>query len=173
MKALILAAGEGRRLAPYSAGKPKTLVKIFGTTLLERMLDNLFFSGVREAVIVTGYKNHEIEALVGDNHKGLRISYVHNNVYNKTNNIYSVHLSRKKLGNTGFILINSDVLFHKKILDNLLLNRGKGIILSVDLREKLGEEEMKVRIEHNSIVGISKEIPAAEADGEYIGITRI
>lgn len=173
MKALILAAGEGKRLAPHTATKPKTLIKIFGATLLERILDNLLLAGVGKAVIVTGHKNREIETLVGDNHRGVEISYIHNHLYNQTNNIYSVHLSRKKLGNTSFVLINSDVIFHKNILDNLLGKKERGIILSVDLRENLGLEDMKVRIMEDRVVEVSKQIPPKKADGEYIGITRI
>ena len=75
--------------------------------------------------------------------------------------------------NNNFLLINSDVLFHSDILKDLKNSSKEGLILSVDLYKKLGEEEMKVRIEEDLIVEISKEINPKEADGEYIGLTRI
>ena len=61
----------------------------------------------------------------------------------ETNNIYRVYLARKVLEGEDFVLINSDVLLHPRILRTLIKSDREGIVLSVDMKVKLGEEEMK------------------------------
>lgn len=173
MKAMIIAAGEGRRLASYSKGKPKTLIEVSGTPILGYILNSLVREGIEDVLIVTGYNGGMIRDFVSKNYDNLNVDYVHNEVYNKTNNIYSVYLTKNKMMNNNFLLINSDVLFHSDILRYLKNSSREGLVLSVDLYKKLGEEEMKVKIEEDLIVEISKEINPSEADGEYIGLTRI
>jgi choline kinase len=65
------------------------------------------------------------------------------------------------------------VLFHKDILRVLRATHKEGVVLSVDFNKKLGEEEMKVIIENNVVIEISKEISPNEADGEYIGLAKV
>jgi len=173
MKAMIIAAGEGKRLAKYSKKKPKTLIEISGTPILGHILNNLIKEDIKEVLIVTGYNGEMIREFVSKNYANLKVEYVHNKDYDKTNNIYSVYLTKDKMINESFFLINSDVLFHPKILEKLKNTDKRGLVLSVDLYKKLGEEEMKVKIERDLIVEISKEINPEEADGEYIGLTRI
>jgi choline kinase len=172
MKAVILAAGSGTRLGKHAKGKPKTLVEIAGTPILDFTLKNLLGEGIEDVVIVTGYKGNKIKEFINKKYHRLNVSYVHNNIYDRTNNIYSIYLAKKKLINSNFLLINSDVLFHEGILRSLWRNEGE-VVLSVDMHVKLAEEEMKVRIEGELIVEISKEIPAEDADGEYVGLTKV
>ena len=173
MRAVIIAAGTGSRLGEYSRDKPKTLVEISGVPILGYTLNNLINEGINDIVIITGYKGHKIKEFIDRNYNNLNVSYVHNDIYDKTNNIYSVYLAKDELENSDFLLINSDVLFHGGILQTLKRSEKEGTILSVDFSVKLGEEEMKVKVEGESIVEISKKIPPEEADGEYIGLTRI
>jgi choline kinase len=173
MRAVIIAAGTGSRLGEYSKDKPKTLVEISGTPILGYTLDNLIREGIKDIVIITGYMGHKIKEFVNKKYSSLNVSYVHNEIYDKTNNIYSIYLARDKLVNSDFLLINSDVLFHGGILQALRRSEKEGVILSVDFSVKLGEEEMKVKVEGDAIVEISKKIPPKEADGEYIGLTRV
>ncbi len=173
MKAMIIAAGEGKRLANYSKNKPKTLVEVSGMPILCYILNNLIKEGIKDILIVTGYNGKMIREFVKREYGKLNVDYVHNEDYDKTNNIYSVYLTKSKMINNSFILINSDVLFHSDILKDLKNSSKNGLILSVDLNKNLGEEEMKVRIEEDLIVEISKEIDPKKADGEYIGLTRI
>lgn len=174
MKAIIIAAGTGSRLGEYSKEKPKTLVEISGTPILGYTLNNLIKAGIKDIVIVTGYMADKIREFINKEYDNkLNVSYVHNEIYDKTNNIYSIYLAKDELIGSDFLLINSDVLFHEEILRALMESEKKGVVLSVDFSVKLGEEEMKVKIDGDTIVKISKKIPPEEADGEYIGLTRI
>ena len=175
MKAVILAAGAGKRLGKYTEELPKTLVDVGGFPILAHTLKSILECGIREIMIVTGYEAGKVEEFV----KGMDIAteydvqYIYNKKYGETNNIYSIYLTRDVLEGESFVLINSDVLFHPDILKGLVNSPKKGVILSVDFTVEIAEEEMKVKVEGDRVVAISKEIPPEEADGEYIGITRI
>ncbi len=174
MKAVILAAGMGNRMQSLTANNPKTLIKVKGKTLLERILKALAEAGIREVVIVTGFKADKVRELAGPGERfGLVIKYVHNSDYSRTNNIFSLFLARSRLQGSAFLIVNSDLLFHPDILEKLLSDSREGVILAVDTLKSLGEEEMKVEIEDGKISNISKEIPLERAKGEYIGLARI
>jgi len=173
MKAVILAAGKGTRLGVYAKNKPKTLVEINGIPLLDIILKNLIKEEVKDVLVITGYKSRRIKEFIEAGYYRINIDYLYNKVYNRTNNIYSLYLAKKRLENSEFLIINSDVLFHKDILKVLRGSSKSGVILSIDLIKKLGHEEMKVIIEDNTISKISKEISPSIADGEYIGLAKI
>ena len=175
MKAVILAAGAGTRLGKYTEELPKTLVDVGGFPILAHTLKSILECGITDIMIVTGYEARKVEAFVEgmDIDADYDVEYIHNRRYNETNNIYSIYLTRDVLEGESFVLINSDVLFHPDILKGLVNSPRQGVILSVDFTVEIAEEEMKVKIEGDRIVAISKEIPPEEADGEYIGITRI
>jgi len=174
MKVLILAAGMGKRLGKLLKEVPKALVEVGAQPLLAYTLKNITREGIKDVVIVTGYRASKLKEFVEKRQKycGLNIKYIHNRRYAETNNIYSVYLARSELEGHDFILINCDVLFHPGIL-RVIMSTENSMALSVDFRVRMGEEEMKVRVEDDRIVEISKEISPEEADGEYIGLTRI
>ena len=97
MQAIILAAGMGRRLGKVTADNTKCMVKIHGRTLIERMLDTLAKTEVNRVILVVGYKSENVKKLVGHKYKGMKILYVRNEVYDKTNNIHSLFLAKKYL----------------------------------------------------------------------------
>lgn len=120
MQAIILAAGMGRRLGNVTAENTKCMIKIHGMTLIERMLDALVKTEVSRVILVVGYKSDNIKALVGDKHKGMSIVYVRNDVYDTTNNIFSLFLAKKYLLEDDTILLESDLIFEEKILFGLV-----------------------------------------------------
>jgi|Deesub1362B_J571_1020462.scaffolds.fasta_scaffold00022_66 choline kinase len=175
MKAVILAAGAGTRLGKYTEELPKTLVDVGGFPILAHTLNSIIECGITDIMIVTGYEAGKVEKFVEgmDIDAEYDVEYIYNKKYGETNNIYSIYLTRDILEGESFVLINSDVLFHPDILKGLVNSPKRGVILSVDFTVEIAEEEMKVKVEGDRIVAISKEIPPEEADGEYIGITRI
>lgn len=172
MKAVILAAGVGRRLGlSYS----KALLRFGGKTMLERTIYSLYIEGLKDIVILTGYGEDGLR-LLGSNLSrilsGLEITYVFNKRYDETNNIYSLWLARGLFSDEGFILLNCDVLYHTDIL-RLLLRSSHESAIAIDDYKKLGREQMKVKVNNcGAIERISKEIDAEEADGEYIGMAK-
>lgn len=173
MKALILAAGMGRRLKPITNRIPKTLIRIEDKPILGHILNNIKKCGIKNVVIVTGYKDDLIQKYVGSGSKwDLNVNYCHNKWYKSTENIFSVHLATKELNGDNFVLINADDLFSPVILSRLIDAPGD-IVLAVDGEGTLGSEEMKVSLSENGrISGVSKKLDPSESYGEDIGVMK-
>jgi choline kinase len=119
MQALILAAGQGSRLRPLTDHRPKCLVKVQGRPILEYQLEALCAAGVRECVIVIGHLAAQVRSTIGTRFRSLSITYVENEIYDRTNNIYSLWLARAKV-NDDVLLIEGDLIFEPELLTDLL-----------------------------------------------------
>ena len=91
MKALILAAGYGKRLRPITDSIPKSMVKVGGTPLLVNALNNLTGLGIKDIGIVVGHMADYIRTAIGNNYNGAKVTYYENPRYMETNNIYSLY----------------------------------------------------------------------------------
>ncbi|MEU3689696.1 MULTISPECIES: sugar phosphate nucleotidyltransferase [Streptomyces] len=178
MIGLVLAAGAGRRLRPYTDTLPKALVPVDGdTTILDGTLKNFAEIGLTEVAIVVGYRKEAVydrkEALEAK--YGLKITLVDNDKAEEWNNAYSLWCAREVL-KRGVILANGDTVHPVSVEKTLLAARGKGqkIILALDTVKKLADEEMKVIVEEGKgVQRITKLMDPATATGEYIGVTLI
>ncbi|MDR2745970.1 MAG: aminotransferase class I/II-fold pyridoxal phosphate-dependent enzyme [Treponema sp.] len=120
MQAVILAAGMGTRLGKYSRDNTKCMLRINGRTLIERALDALDGEGIRKCTIVVGYQKENLMGFIGARYKNIDIEYISNDVYKKTNNIYSLYLARDRLVLDDTILLESDLIFEERIIKDLL-----------------------------------------------------
>ncbi|WP_456329185.1 phosphocholine cytidylyltransferase family protein [Archaeoglobus sp.] len=170
MEAVILAAGFGSRLGHHTREIPKALLKVGKRPLIYYTIQTLIKNGVKDVIVVTGHKGYVLRDYLSQ--FDVNFKFVHNSLYKKTNNIYSLYLAMDHV-NGGFYILNSDVLFHPSIFHKLHSSTKGNLILSVDNFKELGEEEMKVKIENGVVKRISKQIDPSEADGEYIGIARV
>jgi choline kinase len=180
MIGLVLAAGWGRRLRPYTDTLPKALVPVDGdTTILDIGLANLAGVGLRDVAVVVGYRADAVEALkpaLEDRH-GVRLTLVHNDKAEEWNNCYSLWLARDHFAQ-GALLVNGDTVHPVEVEHRLLAARERdgapGVIIALDDQKVLAEEEMKVTLDDNDRVQrITKLMDPAEANGEYIGATLI
>ncbi|MER6120708.1 phosphocholine cytidylyltransferase family protein [Streptomyces sp. NPDC001743] len=178
MIGLVLAAGAGRRLRPYTDTLPKALVPVDGDkTVLDLTLANFSEIGLTEVAIVVGYRKEavydrkeELEAKYG-----LTLTLVDNDKAEEWNNAYSLWCAREVL-KRGVILANGDTVHPVSVERTLLEARGKGqkIILALDTVKNLADEEMKVITDGDKGVRrITKLMDPATATGEYIGVTLI
>ena len=166
MKAIILAAGKGTRL-DGAAVKPKCLVEVGGSTLLNRQIETLRASGIREIVVVIGFGGDSIRE-----HCDNEVSFVENVDFAQTSSLYSLWLAREHLAD-GFVVLNSDVLFHPQMLADLLeSNHPDALLISDTDPNPLGEEEMKIKLQDQFVVDISKTMSPLDADGENVGIVK-
>ncbi|MFF8506795.1 sugar phosphate nucleotidyltransferase [Streptomyces sp. NPDC015492] len=178
MIGLVLAAGAGRRLRPYTDTLPKALVPVDGeTTILDGTLKNFAEIGLTEVAIVVGYRKEAVydrkEALEAK--YGLKITLVDNDKAEEWNNAYSLWCAREVL-KRGVILANGDTVHPVSVEKTLLAARGDGkkIILALDTVKNLADEEMKViTAEGKGVQRITKLMDPATATGEYIGVTLI
>jgi len=163
MKAVILNAGEGKRLRPLTTLKPKCLLRLNTITILEHQLNNLIECGIEKVIIVVGYLANQIFEAMNNKNFPIEIEFIQNPIYFKTNTIYSLWLARKHIKD-DFVYLNGDVVFDEKILERLLKSSYKACI-AVDKRQ-VGREEVKVHLVSNLVKRIGKNIEASKAHGE-------
>ena len=169
MKGIILAAGKGSRLNGTAGDKPKCLVELGGTTLIERQIAVLERAGIDDVVVVVGCQADRVRAVCGD-----AVTYVENSRFAETNSLYSLWTARALLYE-GFVVLNCDVLFHPALLDDLLATHHDAALLIAyreDGQPSFGDEEMKVKVLGDRVVDISKTMDPADADGENLGIVK-
>ena len=174
MRAIILAAGMASRLRPLTNNTPKCLLKIGERSLLQRSIDALTSNGIKEIVIVTGYLHNLIEKSVKEQYPDINVSFIHNDVYDSTNNIYSLWLARPKADGEEILLLDSDLLYDPEIITRVLNTPAENILTLI--RHDLGEEEMKVVTDGGSegnITEISKTCSPTDAIGESLGIEKM
>ena len=172
MKAVILAAGIASRLKPLTDTTPKCLLKLGNKSILERTIDNLIYYSIDEVIIVTGFLEKKIKNFIGTTYPSLKVTYIYNHVYESTNNIYSLWLTKDHIKDSDIFLLDSDIIFDHRIVQ-LLLDSGPGNFLAVRSAQDIGEEEMKVvTLNDHLITKISKKIEPHLAIGESIGIEK-
>jgi choline kinase len=176
MIGLVLAAGAGRRLRPYTDTLPKALVPVDGEiTILDIALQNLAAVGLTDVTIVVGYRAEAVEQRQAalQQRYGVTITLVHNDRAEEWNNAYSLWLAREHFAK-GALLVNGDTVHPVSIEKTLLAARGPGILLAVDNVKKLADEEMKTVFDDSGqLTRITKLMDPADAFGEYIGATII
>ncbi|MEH0842957.1 phosphocholine cytidylyltransferase family protein [Micromonospora sp. CPCC 205711] len=176
MIGMVLAAGAGRRLRPYTDTLPKALVPVDGeTTILDIALRNLAEVGLTEIVIVVGYAADAVVARQAalEQRYGVQLTLVHNDKAEEWNNAYSLWLAREHFAR-GVLLVNGDTVHPVSVEKTLLAERGPGVLLAVDNIKPLAEEEMKTTFDAaGQLTRITKLMDPGEAYGEYIGATLI
>jgi histidinol-phosphate/aromatic aminotransferase/cobyric acid decarboxylase-like protein/choline kinase len=120
MQAIILAAGMGNRLGKYTKNNTKCMLPINGKTLAERALDALDDAGIRKCIFVEKKKKENVIAFLGDRYKNVDITYVQNDIYDKTNNIYSLYLAKDYLVQDDTLLLESDLIFENRLISDMI-----------------------------------------------------
>jgi len=165
MRAIVLAAGRGRRLRGVTGALPKCLARVGACTLLERQVSTLRACGIDAVTVVAGYRAGDVRRVCGPG-----VGLVQNARFASTNSLYSLWLARDLLAD-GFVVLNSDVLFPQQLLEDLLTARyDDALLVAARGAVDYSDEEMKVRIRAGRIAAISKSLDPAEADGENIGV---
>ncbi|MFI6130026.1 sugar phosphate nucleotidyltransferase [Micromonospora sp. NPDC051141] len=176
MIGMVLAAGAGRRLRPYTDTLPKALVPVDGeVTILDIALRNLAAVGLTEVVVVVGYAADAVRQRQAElaGKYGVTITLVDNDKAEEWNNAYSLWLAREHFSR-GVLLVNGDTVHPVSVEKTLLAERGPGILLAVDTLKPLAEEEMKTTFDAaGQLTRITKLMDPGEAYGEYIGATLI
>ena len=174
-----------KRLRPLTDERPKCLLKVGERTLLQRTVDAMIAAGIREFVVVTGYRANMIRDFLTETYltpegelspltshlSPLDIHFIDNVDYEHNNNIFSLWLTRPYTDGRDFLLMDSDILCDPAILPEVLSAEGSALALN---RHELGEEEMKVVVDNGGrITEISKTCSPSDAMGESVGIEKI
>ena len=170
MKALILAAGQGRRLRPLTADCPKCLLPIGGNSIIERQLHNLEQVGIGEIVLVCGFGIEKIRQTVANYPGSLHIKILYNPFYAISENLISLWAVRSEM-NKDFLLLNGDNVFHPGIVLKLLAAK-EPCCLMIDRKISYDDDDMKLSVQGTHILKIGKLLPAAATDAASIGIMK-
>ncbi len=130
MRAIILAAGFGRRMQPLTDRIHKALLPVGPTTILSRIVEGLSSIGVTEQLIVTGYRQGDVRAYCAEKHPEVRFRFIHNERFDTTNNIVSLSLALDQMElDQDVILVESDLLFDRSVLEQLKSDGAENIAL--------------------------------------------
>jgi choline kinase len=171
MKAVILAAGVGKRLWPVTQHRPKCLIEIGGQTLLSRYLASLTSLGVQRADIVVGYKQDMIRAEAAANGSGVSVRFLVNEQFHR-GSISSLWVARTALDD-DVLIMDADVLFHREVLRRLVHSAHPNALLMDDSVKQTGEECMVVA-EGGRVIALTKRMPPRyDHAGEGVGFLKV
>lgn len=172
MKAVILAAGVGSRLAPLTNDRPKVLVPVLGRSLLFRQLDWLAAAGVasEDVVVVGGYRIDQLKRALDEGGFGCKV--VLNEKYEPWGNFYSVLVAEPYLRGHAFLQLDGDVILDDKILPRMIAAPGDAL-LATDTSAELDDDAMKVEMRDGRVFALDKKLDASKCIGEYIGVTKL
>lgn len=129
MQAIILAAGMGKRLKELTKDCTKSMVKVNGITLIERMLRQLDCFCMSKIVVVIGYEGEKLKQFILSLEIKTPVEFIENPIFHKTNNIYSLYLAREYLLNEDTLLLESDLIFEDGLLKKLIDEPGGSLVL--------------------------------------------
>lgn len=165
MDAVIVAAGEGKRLRPATEDMPKCLLPIDGKPLIEYSLRILERHDVKRIGLVVGYLKEQFPEVLGSQY-----TYIFNPFYTLTNDMASLWFAKHFIGDNDFVYLHSDLLYHPDIL-TMTMKSDAEIALAVEKMD-CDKEAMKVVEEGGYLVESSKGIPLTKAFGEWTGIAK-
>ena len=171
-RAIILSAGKGSRLLPLTAERPKCLIELSGRTLLEWQLDSLFAAGIREVVVVTGFRPDLVEAVLArrPSPRG-EVSTIFNPFFHVADNLGSAWMARGAM-DRDFLLLNGDTLVPAAMVTRLLAAPRSPICLAVNTKPAYDADDMKVLCEGDRLVRVDKALEEGGFNAEAIGMSR-
>ena len=171
MIGVILAAGMAKRLRPLTDEKPKCLLEVGGKTLLQRTVDAMISAGVKEFVVVTGYRENMIREFLTIRYPQSTINFIDNPDYEHNNNIFSLWLAMQQLHGSEVLLMDSDILCDPEAVRRVARKTVPALAMQ---QHELGEEEMKIVVDaEGRITEISKTCSPVDAIGESVGIEKM
>lgn len=170
MKAIILCAGQGRRLLPYTQSTPKCLLEVAGKPIIEWQIDTLLSAGITDIVAVTGYASQNVSQRLTERYPDQSIRCVYNPFYEVADNLASCWMARHEMSGP-FLLINGDTLFETSIPASILRSARAPISITIDIKSGYDEDDMKVVTQNDRLLHIGKSLSLDIVTGESIGMT--
>lgn len=169
-RAIILSAGQGKRLLPLTESRPKCLIDLSGRTLLAWQLYRLRAVGITEVVVVTGFGADEVDAEIARlNLGGMKVRTFYNPFYALADNLASCWVARAEF-DRDVLLLNGDTIFEQAIAERLLAAPPAEITVTVDRKAGYDADDMKVQTDGARLLAIGKTIETYDA--ESIGFLR-
>jgi len=168
MKAIILSAGQGRRLLPYTKSTPKCLLELSEKPFIEYQIDTLLQLGVNEIVVVVGYAANTVKQVLQERYDSNQVRTLYNPFYEVADNLASCWMAREEL-HGEFMILNGDTLFEAAIIEKLINANDYPITLASDEKAVYDEDDMKIAHDQGCILNIGKKLPLERVNAESIG----
>jgi len=169
VKAIILSAGQGRRLLPLTEDCPKCLLPVGDRAVLHWQLDALAQAGCREIVVVVGFGADKVEAAIAERPDAGRIRTLYNPFYALSNNLATCWVARHEMDG-DFLIVNGDVVFQDGVLERVFGAPSHPVTVTINRKAEYDDDDMKVRVESGRVTRIGKDLPPEEIDAEAIGL---
>lgn len=169
MKAVILSAGQGKRLLPLTAENPKCLLNIEGQSIIEWQIRELAKCGIDRISVVAGYQFKKVKRLLDGRYDSRRMRVIYNPTYSWADNLFSCWVARHEIGE-DFVLLNGDTLFEVAVLERLLDAAVLPVTVMTHQKSYYDADDMKVSLDGGRLVNIGKKLPADSVDAESIGM---
>lgn len=158
MQAIMLAAGMGKRLGEYTKDNTKCMLPVNGVRLIDRVIEMLAKRNIAKLVLVVGYQAQHLIEHIGERYNDrIKIQYILNEEYDKTNNIFSLALAKQQLIEDDTILLESDLIFEEGILDLLLECPDKDVALVAKYESWMDGTMVRIDDNNNIINFVPKE----------------
>lgn len=158
MQAIILAAGMGRRLGELTQNNTKCMVEVNGVRLIDRTIAQLSKFNIKRLVIVIGYEGRKLIDYIGHRYDDiLKIEYVNNPIYDKTNNIYSLALAKQELCEDDTILLESDLIYEDRVLKLLVEHPDPNLALVAKYETWMDGTMVRIDEDRNIVNFVPKE----------------
>lgn len=168
MQAIFLAAGMGRRLKELTSNATKCMVEVNGQTMIERSLHNLeLLKCVDKIIFVIGYEGDKLREYVDSLGIDIPIEYIRNDIYDKTNNIYSLYLAKDKLMEDDTLLLESDLVYEEAVIRKLVENPYPSLVLVDKFESWMDGTCIKIDDDNNIISFLDKKRFDFSETGEY------
>ncbi len=170
MKAIILSAGQGKRLMPLTERSPKCAVAVGEQTLIEWQIDGLVANGIDQIVVVTGFGAEHVGRLLDRHGGGFEARTLYNPRFDSADNLVSCWAARAEM-DEDFVLLNGDTVFEPAVLARLLnAPRHRPVTLAIDHKARYDDDDMKVKLAGDRLLRVGKDLPREQVDGESIGM---
>ncbi|UCD82242.1 MAG: phosphocholine cytidylyltransferase family protein [Desulfobacterales bacterium] len=169
MKAVILSAGQGKRLLPLTENTPKCILPIMGQTLIEWQIEELAKCGIEKVSVVVGYRADKVEQILRSHYGPERVRTVYNAAYAISDNLVSCWSAHDEM-DADFILLNGDTLFEAAVLRRLLETPLHPVTVVVSHKGNYDADDMKVELDGCRLVKIGKDLLPDQVDAESIGM---
>ncbi len=168
VRAAILAAGRGVRMGGQH---PKTLLPLDPEgAMLKYLLEGLKRARIDDLLVVTGFMAHEIQEYVTENWGEAK--FVHNARYASWGNFHSVRMAIEQSPGLDLLVVNSDIVINPEVYTRVIAKEGD-LVLAVQRRQRLDQEDMRVHLDKDNVLGLGKELKMARSHGEYCGVSML
>lgn len=149
---------------------PKTLLPIGDRgPLLRYILQGLAAAGIEDLLVVTGHRHEDVASFVGEEW-GSDLTLVRNNRYASWGNFHSVRMAIDQSPGSDLLIVNSDIVIHPEVYRRVLEKDGD-LVLAVQRRRRLDDEDMRVRLAGDRVRAIGKDLPLRRSHGEFVGVS--